>query len=92
MRNHFSNVILRNMSGSNPRYVSPVVVFCLWYAIHGLLYERMYELYLLVAAISLVVLYCIVDYIGNVQGRTRVKLVSTMYNFTDVVTLDTFLF
>ncbi|KAI0209977.1 hypothetical protein LSAT2_005314 [Lamellibrachia satsuma] len=50
-------------------------VFCLWYAIHGLLYERMYELYLLVAAISLVVLYCIVDYIGNVQGRTRVKLV-----------------
>ena len=55
-----------------------VAVFCLFYVFHGLLRERIYELYVLIIAIIVVLLYCIVEYAFlNVDGRTTIKLVST---------------
>ncbi|KAK3102786.1 hypothetical protein FSP39_013904, partial [Pinctada imbricata] len=51
-------------------------VFCLFYTFHGLLRERIYELYVLIVAIIVVLVYCIVEYaFMNVDGRTTVKLV-----------------
>ncbi|KAL5013254.1 hypothetical protein ScPMuIL_007524 [Solemya velum] len=50
--------------------------FCLFYVIHGVLREREYELYVLIIAILVVLVYCIVEYAFlNVNGRTTVKLV-----------------
>ncbi|XP_069140798.1 uncharacterized protein [Argopecten irradians] len=50
-------------------------VFCLFYAIHGTLRERIYELYVLIIAIIVVVLYCTVEYGVNTKGRKTFKLV-----------------
>ncbi|XP_033745243.1 uncharacterized protein LOC117330831 [Pecten maximus] len=50
-------------------------VFCLFYAFHGTLRERIYELYVLIIAIIVVVLYCTVEYGVNVKGRKTFKLV-----------------
>ncbi len=51
-------------------------MFCLIYTIHGLLREREYELYILVAAITVLLAYCILGYSVNAKKRTDVKLVS----------------
>ncbi|XP_074645761.1 uncharacterized protein LOC141902029 [Tubulanus polymorphus] len=49
--------------------------FCGFYAIHGVLRERVFEVYALIAAILTVELYCIIEYIENVDGRNTIKLV-----------------
>ncbi|XP_060074152.1 uncharacterized protein LOC132553882 isoform X2 [Ylistrum balloti] len=50
-------------------------VFCLFYAFHGTLRERIYELYVLIIAIVVIVLYCTVEYGVNEKGRKTFKLV-----------------
>ncbi|KAI0209978.1 hypothetical protein LSAT2_005315 [Lamellibrachia satsuma] len=50
-------------------------VFCLIYAVHGLLREREYELYVLVAAIAVVLTFCVLGYSINPNKRTQVKLI-----------------
>ncbi|CAH1783840.1 unnamed protein product [Owenia fusiformis] len=49
--------------------------FCVFYVIHGLVRERIYELYALIAALVAVVIYCVVEYSVNAEGRTTVKLI-----------------
>lgn len=49
-------------------------VCCLFYAIHGLLRERAYELYALIAAMIIILLYCIVQYTVTTNSSI-VKLV-----------------
>ncbi|XP_012942716.1 uncharacterized protein LOC101849234 isoform X1 [Aplysia californica] len=50
--------------------------FCIYYVVHGVLRERVYELYALMAAILVVVMYCILEYfVINPDGHTTVKLV-----------------
>ncbi|XP_062579074.1 uncharacterized protein LOC134240957 [Saccostrea cucullata] len=50
-------------------------VFCIFYVFHGLLREKKYELYVLILAILVVLVYCVVEYIVNVDGRSTLKLV-----------------
>lgn len=50
-------------------------VFCLFYAYHGVLRERVYEMYALMAAILVVLVYCVVEYILKDESRTTLKLV-----------------
>ncbi|KAK2177098.1 hypothetical protein NP493_619g06000 [Ridgeia piscesae] len=69
---------------SNPDFTFALLllinaVFCLAYAIHGLLREREYELYVLMAGITVVLSYCVLGYAVNPTKRTRVKLVSCEY-------------
>ncbi|XP_063436391.1 uncharacterized protein LOC134717824 [Mytilus trossulus] len=49
--------------------------FCLFYAYHGVLRERVYEMYALMAAVLVVMVYCIVEYILNNDSRTTLKLI-----------------
>lgn len=51
------------------------VAFSIFYVFHGLLREKKYELYVLILAILVVMVYCIVEYIVNVTGRSTLKLV-----------------
>lgn len=49
---------------------------CLFYVGHGVLRERVYELYVFIIAILVVLVYCIVEYAFlNVEGRSTLKLV-----------------
>lgn len=50
-------------------------VFCLFYGYHGVLRERVYEMYALMAAVLVVLVYCVVEYILNDEKRTTLKLV-----------------
>ena len=50
-------------------------LFCMYYIVHGVLRERVYELVALVATIVVVVLYCILEFALNHAGCTAVKLV-----------------
>jgi len=52
-------------------------VFVGFYTLHGVLRERRYELYVQVVAILIILLYCIVEYSVNVEGRKTIKLVNT---------------
>lgn len=52
------------------------VAFSIFYVFHGLLREKKYELYVLILAILVVMVYCIVEYIVNVDGRSTLKLVN----------------
>ena len=54
-------------------YFSAFVAF---YAVHGVLRERKYELYVQVLAILIILVYCIAEYAKNVKGHNDVKLVS----------------
>ena len=54
-------------------YASAFVAF---YAVHGVLRERKYELYVQVLAILIILVYCIAEYAKNVKGHNDVKLVS----------------
>ncbi|GAB1600778.1 uncharacterized protein LOC115210864 isoform X1 [Argonauta hians] len=47
--------------------------FCVFYTIHGLLRERSYELLALVAAMVVILIYCIVQYSVG-KNRSKVKL------------------
>lgn len=50
--------------------------FCLFYAIHGVLRERVYEMYALMAAVLVVMVYCIVEYsLSDGTSRSTLKLV-----------------
>ncbi|XP_067683331.1 uncharacterized protein [Haliotis asinina] len=50
--------------------------FSAFYVIHGVLRERVYELYALMLAILVVTMYCVLEYAAfNVEGQTTVKLV-----------------
>lgn len=48
-----------------------------FYAVHGLLRENSYELFAFVLATLLVLVYCIVDIVVNVEGRSVLKWVCT---------------
>ncbi|KAK7490026.1 hypothetical protein BaRGS_00018726 [Batillaria attramentaria] len=49
--------------------------FCLFYVGHGVLRERVYELYAFMAATLVVVMYCILEYaVFNPSGHTTIKL------------------
>lgn len=50
-------------------------LFVAFYVLHGVLRERKYELYVQIAAILVILLYCIVEYAVRSQNRTTVKLV-----------------
>ena len=47
--------------------------------LHGVLREREFELYAFVAAILVVLVYCVIEYIVNAPGRNTVKLVSRSF-------------
>ncbi|XP_046575473.1 uncharacterized protein LOC124283453 [Haliotis rubra] len=50
--------------------------FSAFYVIHGVLHERVYELYALIVAILVVTMYCVLEYGAfNKEGQTTVKLV-----------------
>ncbi|XP_046570227.1 uncharacterized protein LOC124278542 [Haliotis rubra] len=50
--------------------------FSAFYVIHGVLRERVYELYALIVAILVVTMYCVLEYGAfNKEGQTTVKLV-----------------
>ncbi|GFS25784.1 hypothetical protein ElyMa_003450300 [Elysia marginata] len=50
--------------------------FCLFYVFHGVLRERVYELYAFMCAILVVVMYCVLEYfVFNTEGQTVIKLV-----------------
>lgn len=49
--------------------------FCLFYVFHGVLRERVYELYAFMVAILVVVMYCVLEYfVFNPDGQTVIKL------------------
>ncbi|XP_076448586.1 uncharacterized protein LOC143285224 isoform X2 [Babylonia areolata] len=49
--------------------------FCMFYVVHGVLRERVYELYALMVAIFIVLMYCILEYaFFNPSHRTDIKL------------------
>ncbi|XP_070192468.1 uncharacterized protein [Littorina saxatilis] len=49
--------------------------FCLFYVLHGVLRERVYEIYAFMAAILVVLFYCILEYaVFNPSRRTDIKL------------------
>ena len=54
-----------------------VAAFSAFYVLHGVLRERVYELYAFMAAILVVLMYCIIEYaVFNPSHRTTIKLVS----------------
>lgn len=48
--------------------------FVAFYAVHGVLRERKYELYVQVLAIVIILVYCIAEYAKNIKGHNDVKL------------------
>jgi len=50
-------------------------VFCLFYVLNGLFREHQYEIYAFIAAIILVMAYCIFEYSFHPSGRTTIKMV-----------------
>ncbi|XP_046353344.2 uncharacterized protein LOC124133130 [Haliotis rufescens] len=49
--------------------------FCIFYVVHGLFRERVYEIYALMAAMFVVTMYCVLEFGVNEEGRTTIKLV-----------------
>lgn len=50
--------------------------FCMFYVLHGVLRERVFEIYAFMAAILVVLMYCILEYaVFNPSHRTTIKLV-----------------
>ena len=50
-------------------------VFVAFYAVHGVLRERKYELYVQILAILVILVYCIAEYSVNTKRHNDVKLV-----------------
>ncbi|XP_022297745.2 uncharacterized protein LOC111107066 [Crassostrea virginica] len=75
----FITVIKDGQSGSADFTFALILIingaFSIFYVFHGLLREKKYELYVLILAILVVMVYCIVEYIVNVDGRSTLKLV-----------------
>lgn len=75
----FITVIKEGESGSADFTFALILIingaFSIFYVFHGLLREKKYELYVLILAILVVMVYCIVEYIVNVTGRSTLKLV-----------------
>ncbi|CAL1547338.1 unnamed protein product [Lymnaea stagnalis] len=50
--------------------------FCIFYVLHGIMRERIFELYAFMAAILVVVMYCVLEYfVFNPSKQSTVKLV-----------------
>ncbi len=47
----------------------------MFYVLNGVLREQIYQLYVFIVAVCIVLLYCITIYVVNVNGRTTIKLV-----------------
>ena len=54
----------------------PFPVFCMFYVLNGVLSEEVYQLYVFIIAVSVIVVYCVIEYIVNADGQTDIKLVS----------------
>ena len=52
-----------------------IAVFILYYVLHGVLMERPFEILVSMVTVLIVLGYCIVDYVTNVNRRTSLKLV-----------------
>lgn len=48
----------------------------MFYVLNGVLREEIYQLYVFIIAVSAIVIYCVIEYIVNADGRTEIKLVS----------------
>ena len=48
----------------------------MFYVLNGVLREEVYQLYVFTIAVSAIVIYCVIEYIVNADGRTEIKLVS----------------
>ena len=57
-------------------FFSLPVVFCFFYAVHGILREREFELYAYIAGIVVLLSYICIDLIVNKDGRYKLKWVS----------------
>ena len=55
--------------------------FCLFYAVHGVLREREFELYVYIVGIVVLLIYIIIDLIVNRVNRTTLKWVSLSVNY-----------
>ena len=53
--------------------------FCLFYAIHGVLREREFELYAFIIGIAVIFVYIVIDLIVNSHKRTALKWVSEVF-------------
>ncbi|XP_065056540.1 uncharacterized protein LOC135684811 [Rhopilema esculentum] len=51
------------------------ILFILYYVLHGVLMERPFEILVSMVTVLIVLGYCIVDYVTNVDRRTSLKLV-----------------
>lgn len=75
-KKHFSD--FNSFPGCLTECIKSFAGFCAFYVVHGILRERVYEIYAFVAAILVVLMYCILEYsLFNPAGRSTVKLVST---------------
>ena len=64
-------------------FFSLPVVFCFFYAVHGILREREFELYAYIAGIVVLLSYICIDLIVNKDRRYKLKWVSmTQFWFT----------
>ena len=48
----------------------------MFYVLHGTLKEKEFEIYVYIGAILFILSYCVLEYILNNEGQTKVKLVS----------------
>ena len=63
-------------------FFSSPAVFCFFYAVHGILREREFELYAYIAGIVVLLSYICIDLIVNEKKRTTLKWVSlTQFRF-----------
>ncbi len=53
-----------------------VAGFCVFHVFYGMIREQKYEIYVYLAAMAIVVIYCIVQYAVDADGRTTPMLVS----------------
>ena len=62
-------------------FLSLLAGFCLFYAVHGVLREREFELYVYIVGIVVLLIYIIIDLIVNHVHRTTLKWVSLSVNY-----------
>ena len=53
-----------------------ISVFCVFYVVHGVLKELKYELFAFIGAVTVVTMYCIINYAIQASSRNTIKLVS----------------
>ena len=57
----------------------------MFYAVHGVLREREFELYVYIVGIVVLLIYIIIDLIVNDVNRTTLKWVSLSVNYCSIV-------